>query len=112
MTLAQCTKEDLIWVINRLLQMCCFYQKDYYLSHALSDLHYHKEKARIDEAEKIGKIADAKQQEYIEIMRPYDGKRLADIPLDVLEKASQALSEADAAEKKFMKLMRLEGSDG
>lgn len=112
MTLAQCTKEDLIWIINRLLQMCCFHQKDYYLTRALSDLHYHKEKVRIGEAEKIGKFADAKWQEYIEIMRPYDGWKITDIPGPALEKAIQALEAADAAEKKILKLMRLEGSDG
>ena len=109
MTLAQCTKDDLLWLIDRILQMCCFHQKDYYLARALEDLRYHKEKARIAEAEKFGKIADAKLQEYIEIMRPYDGRKLTDIPLPILEKARQALADADAAERKFARLISLSG---
>lgn len=109
MTLAQCTKDDLLWLIDRILQMCCFHQKEYYLARALEDLRYHKEEARISEAEKFGKIADAKRQEYIEILRPYDGQKLTDIPLPVLEKAKQALDDANVAEKRFAKLIGLSG---
>lgn len=109
MTLAQCTKDDLLWLIDRILQMCCLNQREYYLARALEDLRYHKEKARIAEAEKFSKIADAKREEYLEILRPYDGKKLTEVPLSVLEKADRARAAADAAERKFVKLVGLSG---
>ena len=109
LTLNDCTKADLIWVINRALQMASFGKGDYYIRRALSDLAYEKERKALDESEKIAEQSRHKWQEYTDILAPYDGKPIKDIPLDVLTRAQNVYDEAIALDKKWSKIMRLEG---
>lgn len=46
-TLSECTKEDLLWIIKRMSVL----RGDYYLEKALNELWYEKEMKRIDEAD-------------------------------------------------------------
>ena len=107
MTLSQCTKADLLWIIKR-LQIRCKYDIDL----ALCDLAYEKEKERIAEAEKCYKQADKKRRECLEILGPYDGKPIVDIPLPALGKADKAMKEAQDADQKWAKLMGLDVNFG
>ena len=109
LTLNQCTREDLIWIINRILQRTSFNNQDYELLRALNDLEYEKEKQQIAEADRIGKQSKQKWDEYIAILAPYDGKPIKDIPLEVLTKAQRVYDEAIALDKKWSKMMGLEG---
>ena len=108
LVLQDCTKSDLIWIINRVLQMTTFNKDDYYINRALSDLRYEKENKAIDEAEKIAEQSRKKWDEYLAILVPYDGKPFKDIPLDVLTRAQSVYDEAIALDKKWIKIMRLE----
>ena len=108
LTLQKCTKEDLIWIINRVLQMTTLNNADYYIRRALSDLNYEKEKKKYAEAEKCGQRSSAKWQEYIDLLKPYDGKPIKDIPLDILVRAQKVYEEAIVLDKKWNKLMGVE----
>lgn len=108
LVLQDCTKADLIWIINRVLQMTTFNNADYYINRALSDLRYEKENKEIDEAEKIAEQSRKKWDEYLAILAPYDGKPIKDIPLDVLTRAQSVYEEAIELDKKWNKIMRLE----
>ena len=101
LTLHDCTKADLIWIINRVLQMTTFNNFDHYINRALSDLSYEKEKKAIDQAGQIANQAKQKWDEYIAILTPYDGKPIKDIPLDVLVEAQRVYEEALALDKKW-----------
>ena len=105
LTLSKCTRDDLIWIIKRLLQKAFFRQEEYQLQCVLNDLWYEKEKKRIAEAEKVAELADAKHREYIELLAPYDGMPILDIPVDVLGKAEDLRSEANLLDKKWMRMM-------
>ena len=107
MTLSQCSKEDLLWVIKRLCQENPG-RGQHDLERVLIDLDYEKEKNRINEAEKYNNLADEKRREYIALLKPYEGVRFIDIPLEVLEKADKALKEARRADQKFAKLLGLD----
>lgn len=102
--LEKLSKSDLIWVIDQLLVMTCFNQKDYYLGRVLSDLKYKKELARYEKAEEYGREADEKRREYISLLAQYDGWKYADIPLEVLEKAKKLMDEATEADRMCAKL--------
>ena len=102
MTLEQCSKTDLLWIINR---MRMYSLGEHALNRALADLKYQKEKARIDEADQYAKLVDAKRRAYIDLLKPYDGMKLCDIPLHVLEKAAELQKQAEAADQKWAKLM-------
>ena len=63
------------------------------------------------ELEKIRTLiqfSNEKRMEYIDLMRPYDGWKFIDIPLDVLKKAQAALKQAEEAEHKWEKLLGLQ----
>ena len=100
-TLNECTKADLLWIINRMSVM----HGAYYLERALNELWYEKEKQRIAEADKYRKIVAEKTRAYNDLMQPYDGQFYSSIPDSVIHKAAKLTREADAAQKKFMSLM-------
>ena len=81
--LSKYSKEDLIWIINRMSA----FGDDWGLKEALRSLDYHKDIERIREAEAIADQAHKCRQEYIDLLMPYDGKPWSDIPLDILEKS-------------------------
>ena len=105
MTLKECTKEELIFIINR-FKFYAFSQGDYYLQNCLHDLEYKRVKKKIDEAENWSKVADGCRQRYIEILKKHEGKKLVDIPLSDLKEAEQCLKDAERADKKYNELMK------
>ncbi len=108
LTLNDCTKADLIWIVERVLQMTTLNNADYYLNRALSDLAYEKKRKCLEEAEKVAEQHRQKCQEYIDILAPYDGKPVTDVPMDVLTKAKKAYDESVALDKKWSLLLGLE----
>ena len=110
LTLHDCTKADLIWIIHRVLQMTTFNNHDHYLNRALSDLSYEKEKKTLSEAEQIADQSKQKWDEYIDLLSLYDGKPIKDIPLDVLRRAQTVYDEALALDRKWSKMMGLENT--
>lgn len=103
MTLSQCSKADLLWILKRLSIRC-----KYDIDRALIDLAYEKEKERIAEAEKYSQLAYQKHMERYDLLKPYADASVADIPRLVLKKAQALFEEAEEADKKFAKLMDLE----
>lgn len=102
MTLQQCTRADLLFVIDR---MCRHSLNKWELEQALNDLAHEKEIARIEEAKKYAKLANDARKEYISTLAPYDGMKLLDIPMEVLKKADALQKQAAAADRKWAKLM-------
>ena len=49
--------------------------------------------------------AAEKRMAYCELMKPYEGKRLVDIPQETIEKASRLLEEAEEAARKWDRMM-------
>lgn len=99
LTLSECTKADLLWIIKYLTRFGGG-SDDYYLKRALNQLWYEKEKQRIDEANKYAKLADAKRREYIELLSPYNGQPLISIPTKVLNRADKLMKEARDADQR------------
>ena len=110
MKLKDCTKEDLIYVIER-LQLYNPSQK-HFLFRALNDVEMRREEKKFDEAKRISAYSSQKRQEYIDLLAPYEGKRLIDIPASVLEKADTAMREAQKADCKWNKIMGISGAVG
>ena len=104
MTLSQCSKADLIWIINRLAQGP---GGRHQVSSALAHLEYQKSMEAIDKADAAAKLAYEKRQQYIDLLAPYTGMSIADIPTDILEKAADLIAVAENADKQWEKLMNI-----
>ena len=100
--LRKCSKADLLWIIEKLYSLDA---NVYHFNMALRELHYMKEMQRIDESDKYAKLADEKRKEYIELITPYAGKPISDIPDDVLKESAKLIREARAADMKYCQLI-------
>lgn len=104
MTLKDCTKAELLTVID-LLKRHLFTNGDYYLLTALHEVERQRLNAKMDKADKLAELASQKRQEYIDLLKPYDGKKYSEIPYDVLAKARNAHVEAQKLDEEWNKLM-------
>lgn len=102
MKLSDCTKADLIWIIKTI---CKEELSDFRLQCALNDLEQEKERKRLDRADQALQASSAASQRYIELLKPYEGMPLLDVPMDVLKQADAAMAEYRAANRQWAKLM-------
>ena len=110
MTLKQCTREELIFVIERLM----FYSlsNEHYLHRALNDVEDQRFEKKMEECRRLLHLASQKSREYVELMKPYEGKPISDVPSSVLKKAGNLLKESTAADMRWKKLMGIDMTPG
>lgn len=104
MTLKDCTKEELIFIIKR-LQFYSLSGDSYYIDRALRDVEEERENKKLAEAKRLLDYSAQKRQECIDLLMPYEGKRILDIPDSVIKRADSAMKAARAADKKWNNLM-------
>lgn len=105
MHLNDCTKKELIWVIRWLIENIA--GNDHcYLMRALYEVQRNRCLKILEESEHWSKLADAKLHEYILLMEPYAGRKLSEVPQDVLNRAKACLAEAGNAKERWMKLAK------
>ena len=75
MTLEECTKAELIQIINS-LTIRLFDKDDFYLSSCLSDIAWNRERKKFDEAKRYSEYAKRKRQEFIKIMQSHRGRMI------------------------------------
>lgn len=102
MTVKDCTKEELLYIIDRLSWL-----SDFHLKTILHEIEYNREMKKIDEAKKWADVSYKKRGEAIDLLKAYEGKRPADIPLNVIDKARALFAEADKADKKWAALSNI-----
>lgn len=108
LTLDQCTRAELIWIIDRILYRATLTQHDYYLERALNDLQYEREKKVLAKAEELAARSIACRKEYASLLAPFAGKPMRDIPLEVLKKAQELLEQAERADRMWNRLMGID----
>lgn len=108
MELKDCTKADLLWVIDRATK-CSLGDIGYWIEQALCDLECKKEYDRIEKTKELLETSFKARQEYCDLLKPYEGEPILDVPLEVLKKADSALKRSREADKKYCKLMGIKG---
>lgn len=107
MTLKDCTKEELLTIIDRLM---FFSPNAYHVDRILGDLESERNERKYDKAGALLKTIREKTQAYIDLIGPWEGKPVMQIPQSVLNKGAQLLSEKENAEREWAKLMGLKMS--
>ena len=108
MTLNQCTKEELIFIINKMALRHCFTkeQRQAEIDRQLSDVVYQRQQKLLEVADSWSKISTDNRQKYLEIIVPYEGRKLLDIPIDIIKQAESFLKAAQYADKKWDECMK------
>lgn len=101
MTLKDCTKGELIHVIEQLGR----YTGKYYVELALSDVERERERRKNKEAKRLLAIMDKKSKEIEHLYAPYNSDPHCQIPEGVVAKARAVAHEYDKAQLKWRKLM-------
>lgn len=91
------TKEELIWLIENVGG----FGWERRIGEVLFELDYKRVMKKLDEADSHAKKAHAARERYIEIMKPYEGRRISDIPIGVLDKARAAIEQAEREERLY-----------
>lgn len=99
--LRKLSKEDLIWCILEFEKRSFGWPS---LGAILADLKCKKDVDNIDRCKMLSKKAHDKRMEYCELIKPYDGKLIAEIPQQVLYQAADLLREEEAADKEWFRL--------
>ena len=110
MTVKQCTREELIRVIDRL----CFLHtaNGFLLQRVLCEIERERFEKQAVESDRLNKLSCEKRTAAINLLKPY--RTYAEAPLDVLEKAQALFKEADKADAAWYKLngfMNRKGGD-
>ena len=108
MTLNQCTKEELIFIIKAMARRHCFTEEQVQveIDSRLSDVVYQRQLKLLKEAENWNKISADCRQKYLELLAQYDGRKLLDIPGDIIKEANSLLKDAQYADKKWEECMK------
>jgi len=69
--------------------------------------YYQREQKKLDEADRLNEESARLRQQAAELLTPYEGKSILDVPADVLDHASAILEEAQTLDKKWNRLMKL-----
>lgn len=93
MKLEECTKSELIWFIKRR----CFYEIKDFEFDVLMHRAEETQKASSDELKK----SNVALGQYIEILKPYEGKALSSIPDDLLHKATAEMEIRETAINRY-----------
>lgn len=103
MTLEQCTKAELIQIIKK-----TNFLDEYRVNCALLDIEGQRIQKRFKEAEKYGRIATENLNKYIEILKPYEDKKVIDIPSDIISEAAEYEKAFKKAQEKEFELIKKE----
>ena len=106
MTLKGCTKAELLWLIDWMCTHSMF-RHDIEIERALNALELEREQKRLDEADRLNEESARLRQQAAELLTPYEGKPVLDIPADVLDHAAALQEEAQMLDKKWCKLMKV-----
>lgn len=104
MTLQDCTKAELLSVIDK-LRRHLFTNGDYYVRMALLEVERQREEVKYAKAEELSDLAYKKRLEYYDLLRSYEGKKLCDVPRSVLKLAENVLKEAQNYDRAWNEIM-------
>ena len=103
MTLKDCTKDELIFVIDR-LQFCGLTAGDHYISLALNDVEMRREDRKFEQSRQLREQAQKKFEEYSDLVCAYEGKPISEIPAGIMNKAAAIAREYDELNRKWLKV--------
>lgn len=101
MTLNDCTKAELIFIVKRLT---CTPLGEHELAWVIRDVEQQRNEQIFEKTTQLADCSRKLRMEFCELMAPYEGKPLYEVPEAVLNRARECLKEAEKADRKWMQL--------
>lgn len=102
MTLNDCTKAELRSIIDRLMVSSSV---AFQVERQLIDLEFARNERKYRQGDEILKRSREKLSEYTQLVAPYEGRPLRNMPDGVLQRACELLRDHEAADAEWRKLM-------
>lgn len=111
MTLNECTKEELIFIIKRIAGICCPnpIQQERKIQVFLDEIEYKRTEKLFAEADSWSKKAAEYRRKFGDLLSQYNAKNTIDLPSVVFKEAKELLSNAQYADKKYDECIRKTG---
>lgn len=104
--ISKLSKNALVELLIEVLFLADPFDCNGYLDRAMIDIRHKQQLKRIDEQAKHSNKAFEARCEYLELLKPYEGKPFSSIPLDVLTKADDCIKRAMRHEKAYDRLSK------
>lgn len=101
LNLKKYTKEDLIWILERL----CTFGNEGTLNMIIADLEFKKTAERLKKCDALCEEAAKCRRIYVDLLKPYEGKPLTEVPREVLAEAAEVIEKAQRLDKEWTKLI-------
>lgn len=107
MTLQDCTKEELIFIINNIFDNYFFIDHRHDIIDAcLDDVRHQRTLKLLADADIWNKLAADSRRKYFDLLKKYGGEPCVTIPTEVLKRINTHLADARYADRKWDECMR------
>lgn len=111
MTLDNCTKEELIYIINRVVETCCPnpIQRARKIQYFISEVEHRRTEKAFKEAGYWAKKAAEYRCKAFDLFSQYNAESIIDLPSVVFKEAKELFNNAQYADQKYFECMRKAG---
>lgn len=107
MTLQDCTKEELIFIINHILDRHFFNcDRQPVVDACLNKVKHQRTLKLLADADRWNRMAADSRRKYIDLLKKYGGEPCVTIPTEVLKRINTHLADARYADRKWDECMR------
>lgn len=104
--LAKYTKEELIEILNEVVFLADPFQRNGYLERAIGNARHKRQMRLIDKADQHAKRAFEARAEYLDLLKPYEGKKYSEVPVSVLHKVNACMERAQREDTVWERLQK------
>ena len=102
--LKKCSKADLLVIIDR-FRRHSLSSANWILEMAFADVAFEKEQRRLDMADSINQKIRSTDEKCAELLRPYEGRPIADVPIEITHQAAKLMAESRELNERWFRLM-------
>lgn len=105
--LKKCSKADLLVIIDR-FRRHSLSSANRTLEMAFADVAFEKEQRRLDMADSINQKIRSTDEKCAELLRPYEGRRISEVPIEITHQAAKLMAESRELNERWFRLMGIE----
>lgn len=102
--LKKCSRADLLVIIDR-FRRHSLSRANWILEMAFEDVAFEKEQRRLDLADSINQKIRATDEKCAELLRPYEGRQISEVPIEITHQAATLMAESRSLNERWFKLM-------